>query len=486
MLTLRDHTELESLSGELDRVQGFSDALRAQAHESANRLHTVISLIELGETDHALTFAVAELQTAQSLADRVLEGVGNPAVAALLLAKSAQAAERGIELTVRQGSYLPPDAAPDHELVTIVGNLVDNAFDVLSGMRRTTARGGCRSPDETVDHTVRLITVTDSGPGLTPEQATSVFARGWSTKTARGPAGDRGLGLALVAQAVARCGGTVVVQPGKGAKFIVSLPYRGAVEDDAVGLGGRSVDGAVAGEPQICGHAGGSKPAMIHVLVVEDEPIAARAHRAYVERVAGFSVAAVAHSRVEAERALGRGGVDLVLLDLHLPDGSGLDLFRRIRAAGSTVDVMVVSSARDADIVRSAVAQGAVQYVIKPFAFGTLRDRLLAYQEFRNQVAGDSDVDQAAVDKALGMLRSPAGETLPKGMTKETLAIVIGALREFGEASATQIADFLGVSRITARRYLEHLADTNAAERSLRYGQVGRPETRYGLRKPSN
>ena len=134
VVTLRDHTEIDSLTGELDRVEGFSDALRAQAHESANRLHTVISLIELGETDHALTFAVAELQTAQSLADRVLAGVGNPAVAALLLAKSAQAAERGIELAVRPGSYLPPDAAPDQELVTIVGNLVDNAFDVLSGM----------------------------------------------------------------------------------------------------------------------------------------------------------------------------------------------------------------------------------------------------------------------------------------------------------------------------------------------------------------
>ncbi len=243
VLTLRDHTELESLSGELDRVQGFSDALRAQAHESANRLHTVISLIELGETEHALTFAVAELQTAQSLADRVLEGVGNPAVAALLLAKSAQAAERGIELTVRQGSYLPPDAAPDHELVTIVGNLVDNAFDVLSGMTADDGPRRVQVAGETVDDTV-LITVTDSGPGLTPEQATSVFARGWSTKTAQGPAGDRGLGLALVAQAVTRCGGTVTVEPGKGAKFVVTLPYRGAVEDDAVGLGGQSVDRA--------------------------------------------------------------------------------------------------------------------------------------------------------------------------------------------------------------------------------------------------
>ena len=246
VITLRDHTELESLTGELDRVQGFSDALRAQAHESANRLHTVISLIELGETDHALTFAVSELQTAQNLADRVLTGVGNPAVAALLLAKSAQAAERGIELTVRAGSYLPPDAAPDHELVTIVGNLVDNAFDVLSTMtvadgdRRVEVAGEVVDGDaigggavDTADGTGVRITVTDTGPGLTAQQAKSVFVRGWSTKTARGPAGDRGLGLALVAQAVARCGGTVTAEPGRGARFTVWLPYRRSANTDA-------------------------------------------------------------------------------------------------------------------------------------------------------------------------------------------------------------------------------------------------------------
>ena len=221
----------------------------------------------------------------------------------------------------------------------------------------------------------------------------------------------------------------------------------------------------------------------IRVLVVEDEPIAARAHRAYVERVPGFAVAGVAHSRIEAERALARGGVDLVLLDLHLPDGSGLDLFRRVRAAGSTVDVMVVSSARDADIVRAAVAQGAVQYVIKPFVFAALRDRLLAYRDFHEQVGGESDVDQASVDRALALLRSPVSAGLPKGVTAETLAMVIGGLREFGEASAGEIGDFLGVARITARRYLEHLADTGTAERTQRYGQVGRPETRYRLRR---
>lgn len=256
VVTLRDHTELDALTGELDRVQNFSEALRAQAHESANRMHTVISLIELGETEHALSFAVSEMQTAQRLADRVLDGVGNPALAALLLAKSAQGAERGVELIVRPGSFLPPDAAPDHELVTIVGNLIDNAFDILAtvpaaaGQRRVTVApdliglvirgaegvgGGPPQPSDEEDGIeldppyVRIV-VTDNGPGLSERQAQSVFTRGWSTKTARGPAGDRGLGLALVAQAVARCGGTVHAVPGPGARFVVALPYRGTGE----------------------------------------------------------------------------------------------------------------------------------------------------------------------------------------------------------------------------------------------------------------
>ena len=213
-------------------------------------MHTVISLIELGEADHALNFAVGELATAQTLADGVVDGVGNPAVAALLLAKSAQAAERGIEFAVTPRSALPPDVAPDHELVTILGNLLDNAFDavaaVLDGPRRVEV--GSIVDSGTGSSGVRIV-VTDTGPGLTPDQAASAFTAGWSTKHARGPAGGRGLGLALVAQAVARCRGSVRVEPGPGARFEVWLPLPATdspgEEDRLV----RAADEPVGGRP---------------------------------------------------------------------------------------------------------------------------------------------------------------------------------------------------------------------------------------------
>ncbi|WP_166442194.1 sensor histidine kinase [Nakamurella flava] len=248
VVSMRDHTELTELSGELDRVSSFSEALRAQAHESANRLHTVVSLIELGETEHAVEFALEELEMAQALADRVLDGGGNRAVEALLLAKSAQAAERGIELVVRT-RVLPADLAPDQDLVTIMGNLLDNAMDVLAGQpagqdrRIEVAASGVDDPAAGY-----RITVSDTGPGMSAGQAAAVFRRGWSTKQARGPAGARGLGLALVAQAVRRCGGTVVAHPGPGAVFDVWLPYDRATADP------NTVPGSAGSDQPVGGH----------------------------------------------------------------------------------------------------------------------------------------------------------------------------------------------------------------------------------------
>ncbi|MEV6655323.1 response regulator [Streptomyces sp. NPDC051219] len=216
----------------------------------------------------------------------------------------------------------------------------------------------------------------------------------------------------------------------------------------------------------------------IRVLVVEDDPVAADAHRLYVNRVPGFTAVGVAHSRAEAARALDRTPVDLLLLDLHLPDGHGLHLVRSLRAAGHSVDVIAVTSARDLTVVREGVSLGVVQYVLKPFTFATLRDRLTRYAEFRATAGEASGQDE--VDRALATLRAPQPAALPKGLSGPTLEAVTRALRESPEgltASATGTA--VGISRITARRYLEHLVTAGRAGRSPQYGQIGRPELQY-------
>lgn len=225
----------------------------------------------------------------------------------------------------------------------------------------------------------------------------------------------------------------------------------------------------------------------VQVLVVEDDPVTADAHALYVSRVAGFSVAGVAHSRAEALRALERSHVDLILLDLYLPDGHGLALLRSLRAAGRTTDVFAVTSARDLTVVREGVSLGVVQHVLKPFTFPTLRERLLRYAEFRSTTAaaGGEAVSQAEVDKALSGLRvAPGDSALPKGLSAATLEAVTGELRAAGEdgLSAAAAAKALGVNRITARRYLEHLVSGGSATCAPQYGQVGRPELCYRWR----
>ncbi len=207
VVTFRDHTELRSVTGELEVVRGLTESLRSQTHEAANRLHTIVSLIEMGRPEDAVDFATEELQIAQLLTDRVVGAVGDPVVAALLLGKSSEAAERGIDLSIL--GELPEHLdLPPRDLVTVLGNLVDNAFDALadSPERRVAVRL------EVVDDAVRIM-VGDSGPGLSERDAEHALQRGWTTKASAGPAGGagRGVGLALVAQVAKRHGGTVGV-----------------------------------------------------------------------------------------------------------------------------------------------------------------------------------------------------------------------------------------------------------------------------------
>jgi response regulator of citrate/malate metabolism len=222
----------------------------------------------------------------------------------------------------------------------------------------------------------------------------------------------------------------------------------------------------------------------IRVLVVEDDPVLAGAHTELVGRVPGFEVVGVAYSGAEALRFLAAREVDLVLLDVYLPDMTGLDVVQVLRGHGRTTDVIAVTSARDLDVVRTAVSQGVVQYLLKPFTFATLRDKLGQYAEYRRQVTAPdrASIDaQQDVDRVLAALRVPGRPALPKGMSDDTLAAVVRTLRGAeGELSASQVADDVGVSRVTARRYLEHLAEQRLASRSPRYGGAGRPEYLYG------
>ena len=238
-----------------------------------------------------------------------------------------------------------------------------------------------------------------------------------------------------------------------------------------------------------------SGDAPIRVLVVEDEPLTAEAHAAYLGRLAGYEVAAIAHTGHEAIRALrpspaastGRTSIDLILLDMNLPDTTGIELCRHLRAAGIETDVIAVTAVRDAAVVRSAVSLGIVQYLIKPFGFASFAEKLEAYRDYHHRIGASIVTDQQEVDSSFAALRRASGAQLPKGLTAETLERVRTALRAVAPAglSAGEIGAALDLSRVTARRYLEHLTDSGAADRAHRHGAPGRPEVEYRSSRPT-
>ncbi|NYG54976.1 response regulator [Nocardioides perillae] len=224
---------------------------------------------------------------------------------------------------------------------------------------------------------------------------------------------------------------------------------------------------------------------MIRVLVVDDDFMVARIHRGFVERTPGFEVVGVAHNAAEALVAVEELAPDLVLLDVYLPDVLGLDLLQQMREVKPDVDVIVISAAREAETVRRALRGGIVHYLIKPFSYDDLRQRLVHYQEAYGQLAvAEAEADQADVDRVFGGASGPtASARLPKGFSAETLRLVEEALRGAGtDLSAAETGEVVGIARVSARRYLEHLVTLGRAEVRLKYGEVGRPERRYAWR----
>ena len=228
----------------------------------------------------------------------------------------------------------------------------------------------------------------------------------------------------------------------------------------------------------------------IRVLIVEDEPLTAEAHAAYLQRMPGFTHAGTAATGQEALRRLTDAAasgapIDLVLMDMNLPDLHGLDVSRRVRTANLDCDIIAITAIRDLQVVRGAVAAGVVQYLIKPFTYATFAQKLTTYREFHHHLGERSRVtSQADVDQAFNSLRTPTPIDLPKGLAEGTLAAVTELLKaNSAPVSATEVTEALGISRVTARRYLEHLADDGAVLRSPRYGTPGRPENEYTWRR---
>ena len=220
----------------------------------------------------------------------------------------------------------------------------------------------------------------------------------------------------------------------------------------------------------------------IRVITVDDDPLALELHRAHLARAGGFEVVAQCSGARAAVVALTRSTnrADLALLDVTMPDGTGLDVLRHVRARGVHTDVIAVSGVRDVDVVREMVALGAVQYLIKPYTYPLFKARIEAFREYhRRSLAAGRTATQHDVDGMFASLRTAQTTPLPKGLATHTLEQVSSALRSCGTCTAHEISRRLGNSREVSRRYLEYLAEIRRAERRARYGARGRPQTEY-------
>ena len=223
---------------------------------------------------------------------------------------------------------------------------------------------------------------------------------------------------------------------------------------------------------------------MIRTLIVDDDFRVAAIHAAYVNKIDGFEVIAEAHTAAEAVSAVDRLHPDLMLLDLYLPDEHGLKLVGQLREGHPPVDVIVITAAKDADSVRAAMQGGALHYLLKPFSFPVLRDKLLSYAQMRTRLSALRDADQRNVDRVFGALRAPDQLSAAKGRSVHTLAAVEQLLSDTAaDMSATEVAERTGMSRATAQRYLSHLHEIGRVDITLRYGSGGRPEHGYRWRR---
>ena len=220
---------------------------------------------------------------------------------------------------------------------------------------------------------------------------------------------------------------------------------------------------------------------MLRTLIVDDDPTAVSIHREFVDRLPEFTAVATTTSGTEAVQLADKLRPDLLLLDMYLPDLSGLEVLRALRASGRPpIDVIAITSAKDVDVLRGAMTLGVVHYIVKPFGFRAFRERLENYATARGRLAVAQAPGQREVDRIFALLRSGSDEMLPKGISAATLKVVVDILRSAEERlTAGDLATRAGFSESVARRYLKFLSDSGNVEYQPRYGSAGRPEHLY-------
>lgn len=226
-----------------------------------------------------------------------------------------------------------------------------------------------------------------------------------------------------------------------------------------------------------------TKEYAIRVLIVEDDLRISELHRRFTERIDGFEVVGIANTIADAEEMTEVLAPDLVLLDLFFPEGNGLDLLRRLRAGAVPADVILITAARDMTALKEALRGGAFDYIIKPVFLPRFQEALLKYRDYAASMRSGGTLDQKDVDRLLRAYPSRQSEELqtPKGIDSLTLNKVrqVFACPSGNTFSAEEVAERVGVSRSTARRYLEYLVGDGFLVADLLYGVVGRPERRY-------
>ena len=226
---------------------------------------------------------------------------------------------------------------------------------------------------------------------------------------------------------------------------------------------------------------------MIRVLIVEDDPMVAQLNKQFIEKVEGYDLVDITHNVKDATSVIETQPIDLVLLDVYMPDENGLTLLTYIREHHYKIDAILITAASDADKIQTAMRYGAIDYLIKPFEFERFKQSLLQYKHKHQFFNENQSFDQSTLDSRLfnkSETKNDGTATLPKGLTKGTLQAIIDKVTHSGKQtfSTDEIAEIADVSRVSVRKYLKFLADINVLEESLTYG-IGRPVYQYKFRQ---